>query len=78
MPYRALDGLLMGLFPKMLVMTRDQVTLLESDNVVSPAAIAEHRTLDGLGLSSTAIATEVPAYLYRFRKTGQFARDRPV
>jgi hypothetical protein len=40
--------------------------------VVSQAAIAEHRTLKGLGIDATAIEAVVPSYLWRFRKTGQF------
>ena len=69
------DGLLMGLFPKMLLMTRDQLKLLQSDNVVSQEAIAESRTLEGLGIEPRAIESIVPTYLYRFRKQGQFDRD---
>ena len=69
------DGLLMGLFPKMLLMTRDQLKLLQSDNVVSQEAIGEARTLDGLGIEPRAIESIVPTYLYRFRKQGQFDRD---
>ena len=69
------DGLLMGLFPKMLLMTRDQLKLLQSDNVVSQEAIVEGRTLEGLGIEPRAIESIVPTYLYRFRKQGQFDRD---
>ena len=38
-----------GLFPKLLTTTRDQVDLLASDNVVSAAAEAEGRALEGAG-----------------------------
>jgi NADH dehydrogenase len=69
-----LDSLLMGLFPKMLVMTRDQLKLLEQDNVVSDKAVAAERTLQALGIAPAAIASIVPTYLYRFRKAGQFDR----
>ena len=69
------DGLLMGFFPKMLLMTRDQLKLLQSDNVVSQVAIGEGRTLEGLGIEPRAIESIVPTYLYRFRKQGQFDRD---
>ncbi len=62
--------------PKPLL-TPDQVESLRADNVVSAQAQAEGRTLEGLGLSPTAIAAVVPAYLWRFRKTGQF-RSRAV
>ena len=69
-----LDALLLGAFPKMLVMTRDQLKLLERDNVVSQAAVDAALTLSGLGIEPRAIDSIVPTYLYRFRKTGQFDR----
>ena len=53
-------------------LTPDQVELLKRDNVVSDAAIAEGRTLAGLGIGATAMEAVVPSYLWRFRKTGQF------
>jgi NADH dehydrogenase len=68
----------LGLFPKMLLTTRDQVRLLRHDNVVSAAAESEGRTLAGLGIRPEAYETIVPTYLYRFRKTGQFERQRPA
>lgn len=61
------------LAPKPLL-TRDQVTLLEKDNVVSATAERDARTLRGLGITPTAMMTVIPSYLWRFRKTGQFAR----
>ena len=67
---------MLGLFPKMLLTTRDQLKLLERDNVVSPQAIAAGLTLGGMGIEPTAIESIVPTYLYRYRKTGQFDRDR--
>ena len=36
----------------------------------------EGRTLDGLGLTPTAIEAVVPGYLWRFRKSGQFQTSR--
>lgn len=56
------------------LLTEDQVELLKSDNVVSDAAVAEGRTLAGLGIEPTAIAAELTAYLWRFRPRGQFDR----
>lgn len=56
------------------LLTRDQVELLKQDNVVSAAAEKESRTLRGLGITPTAMMTVIPSYLWRFRKTGQFAR----
>jgi hypothetical protein len=53
-------------------LTPDQVELLKIDNLVSQAASAEGRTLAALGIEPTALATVVPSYLWRFRKTGQF------
>ncbi len=69
-------ALSLGLFPAMLDMTRDQVELLKGDNVVSAAAIAEGRTLRGLGIAPESYEAVVPAYLYRYRKTGQYAAQR--
>jgi uncharacterized protein YbjT (DUF2867 family) len=54
------------------LLTPDQVELLRTDNVVSPAAIAEGRTLEALGIEPAALEAIVPSYLWRFRKTGQF------
>jgi uncharacterized protein YbjT (DUF2867 family) len=58
-------------------LTPDQVELLKTDNVVSQAANAEGRTLAAFGIKPTAIATVVPTYLWRFRKTGQFKSVAP-
>jgi NADH dehydrogenase len=54
------------------LLTPDQVELLRVDNVVSEAAKAEGRTLQGLGIAPEPIAAIVPSYLWRFRKSGQF------
>ncbi len=51
----------------------DQVTLLEQDNLVSAAAKAEGRTLEGLGIAATTYESVVPGYLYAYRPHGQFA-----
>jgi len=57
--------------------TVDQVRLLRKDNVVSAAALADGRTLAGLGLPNAhAIGSIVPAYLERFRPRGQFSHYR--
>jgi NADH dehydrogenase len=56
------------------LLTPDQVELLRQDNVVSDAAKAEGRTLQGLGIDPASIAAIVPTYLWRFRKAGQFKR----
>jgi NADH dehydrogenase len=72
------DKLTLGLLPDAIMMTRDQVTLLKSDNVVSDAANAEGRTLQGLGIEPSSIEAVVPSYLWRFRKTGQFTQARTL
>lgn len=58
------------------LLTVDQVTLLETDNVVSAAAKAEGRTLEGLGIEPTSFEAIVPTYLYAFREHGQFASTK--
>jgi uncharacterized protein YbjT (DUF2867 family) len=70
------DGLTLGLMPDALKLSRDQVTLLQSDNVVSPSAESEGRTLEGLGIGPTSLEAVAPGYLWRYRKTGQFATGR--
>lgn len=70
------DTLTLGLLPADLKLTRDQVVLLQADNVVSEEAKAEGRTFEGLGIQPTAAEAVVPGYLWRFRKAGQFAEGR--
>ncbi|WP_298353553.1 complex I NDUFA9 subunit family protein [Rhodoblastus sp.] len=70
------NKLLLGLLPREFVFTADQVELLKHDNVVSAEAVAEGRTLAGLGITPESIEAIVPTYLYRFRKTGQYADQR--
>ncbi len=70
------DSLSLGLFPKMLLTTRDQIKLLAVDNVVGAKAAADHRTLEGLGIHPEAIESIVPTYLTRFRKAGQFEKQK--
>jgi NADH dehydrogenase len=53
--------------------TPDQVELLKHDNVVSAAAREHARTLEALGIIPNSVASVVPDYLWRFRKTGQFS-----
>ena len=68
-----LQAFFLEFLPKPLL-TRDQVSLLERDNVVSVEAEREGRTLKGLGIAPTALETVLPTYLWRFRKAGQFSR----
>ena len=53
-------------------LTADQVEMLKADNVVGVKAIAEKRTLEGLGLTPRSFRSVTPSYLYRYRKEGQF------
>ena len=69
-----LQAVFLQLMPKPML-TTDQVELLKHDNVVSEQALRDHRTLSALGIEPHTVASIVPEYLWRFRKTGQF-RDR--
>ena len=68
-----LQALFLQFAPGDFKLTPDQVTLLRSDNVVSDAAKAAGLTLEGLGIMPDSMEAIVPQYLWRFRKTGQFA-----
>ncbi len=54
------------------LLTRDQVKLLERDNVVSP----ERPGLQDLGIAPTALEVVLPTYMDRFRRGGRFANDQ--
>ena len=60
--------------PGPLKLTPDQVTMLQSDNVVSDAARAAGLTLQGLGITPESMEAIAPQYLWRFRAAGQFQR----
>lgn len=62
----------LGLLPDNLRLTRDQVELLRKDNVVSDDALADGRTLAGLGVTAGGFDAIASTYLWRFRKKGQF------
>jgi NADH dehydrogenase len=68
-----LQALFLQFAPGDFKLTPDQVMLLRSDNVVSDAAKAAGLTLEGLGITPDSMEAIVPQYLWRFRKTGQFA-----
>ncbi|MEP9374435.1 complex I NDUFA9 subunit family protein [Mesorhizobium sp. KR1-2] len=70
----SLQGAVLGMLPGKLL-TSDQVTLLKSDNVVSPEAEREGRTFAGIGIMPQSTATILPSYLWRYRPAGQFSRD---
>ena len=66
-----MQAMFLQYLPKPLL-TPDQVELLRVDNVVSAAAQAEGRTLQGLNIDPEPMEAIVPSYLWRFRRTGQF------
>ena len=66
-----IQGAVLGLLPKPLL-TRDQVTLLKADNVVSREAEEGRRTFTGLGIHPQSTAAILPSYLWRYRPAGQF------
>ena len=68
-----LQGQIFGVLPKPLL-TSDQVKLLKRDNVVSKTAIEEGRTLVGIGIQPTTLASILPSYLWRYRPAGQFTK----
>ncbi|UYO39771.1 complex I NDUFA9 subunit family protein [Rhodopseudomonas palustris] len=70
----SLQALLLQFAPGAFKLTPDQVRMLEVDNVVSEAAKSAGLTLQGLGIQPDSLQAIVPSYLWRFRKTGQFAR----
>ncbi|WP_299348917.1 complex I NDUFA9 subunit family protein [uncultured Shimia sp.] len=61
------QSILMGLIENK-VLTRDQVKLLQEDNVVAEDA----KTLADLGIRATSTEAILPDYLWRYRPTGQF------
>ncbi|MEH2612594.1 complex I NDUFA9 subunit family protein [Bradyrhizobium sp. AZCC 1693] len=69
-----LQALFLQFAPGALKLTPDQVTLLQSDNVVSDAARAAGLTLEGLGITPESMGVIAPQYLWRFRAAGQFQR----
>ncbi|MEH2511510.1 uncharacterized protein YbjT (DUF2867 family) [Nitrobacteraceae bacterium AZCC 1564] len=70
-----LQSMFLQFAPGDLKLTPDQVELLRSDNVVSDAAKAAGLTLEGLGITPESLEAVAPSYLWRFRKTGQFAHN---
>src|ERR1700742_4697359 len=68
-----LQAMFLQFAPGAMKLTPDQVELLRSDNVVSEAAKSAGLTLEGLGIAPDSLEGVAPQYLWRFRKTGQFA-----
>lgn len=75
MPWWAADlqASLLGLLPNP-PLTRDQVELLKSDNVVSSEAEDAGRTFAALGIQPDSTAAILPTYLWGYRPAGQFTR----
>lgn len=74
-PLAKIQSYFLQFAPGDLKLTPDQVELLRSDNVVSDAAKAAGLTLEGLGVTPDSLAAVAPSYLWRYRKTGQFAHN---
>lgn len=68
-----LQASVLGLLPNP-PLTKDQVTLLRTDNVVSQAAQDEGRTIAAAGIAPKSTAAILPTYLWRYRTAGQFTR----
>jgi uncharacterized protein YbjT (DUF2867 family) len=68
------QSLFLQFAPGPLKLTPDQVTLLQSDNVVSDTAKASGLTLEGLGITADSLEAIAPQYLWRFRAAGQFQK----
>lgn len=69
-----LAGEIFGLLPIFdPPLTRDQVRLLKSDNVVSDDSSI--KTIADLGVAPRTVESIVPSYLVRYRKYGQFAEQ---
>lgn len=63
----SIQGAFFSLMPKP-ILTRDQVTSLKTDNVISDGA----KTLKDLGVESTAMTTILPKYLACYKQGGRF------
>lgn len=68
-----IQGSIMGLLPKPML-TKDQVIMLESDNIVSDVATKAGLTLEGIGIQPVSAEAILPSYLWRFREHGQYNR----
>lgn len=65
-------GEAIGLLPMIdPFLTRDQVKLLKSDNVVGEGA----KTFNALGIYPRSIEAILPSYMVRYRKYGQFSEE---
>ncbi|MDD9876426.1 MAG: complex I NDUFA9 subunit family protein, partial [Magnetovibrio sp.] len=62
----AMEAVFLQMLPKPLL-TTDQVSLMERDNVIS----GQHPGLDALGIEASAAEAILPTYLHRFRTPSQ-------
>jgi NADH dehydrogenase len=72
-PVAKIQGMVLGQLARVGIappITLDQVKMLERDNVVSPGA----KSLADLGITPTSMEAILPAYLARFRPSGQYDR----
>lgn len=75
-PLVGLAGEVAGVLPFLdPPITRDQIKLLKSDNVVGASGEADVGSIRDLGVEPTALEAIVPSYLARYRKYGQFNED---
>ena len=72
-PIARLAASLIAIWPSPLI-TPDQVTQLGLDTLVSPEAARQKRTLEAFGVTPTSMDAVLPAYMWRFRKNGEFDR----
>ena len=70
-PFVKLIAKLTGWIPGAPI-TQDQVITMQSDNVVSSAAIRQKLTLEGMGIAPKSLASILPDYLVQFRQNGQY------
>lgn len=61
-PVAHIQAAFLQLMPKPLL-TRDQVRLLKTDNIVSPKAITDKMTFEGMGITPVSMAQILPTYL---------------
>lgn len=73
-PLMGLAGETIGFLPFFdAPITRDQIRLLKTDNVVGASGEENVGTLGDLGVSPATVEAILPTYMVRFRKYGQFA-----
>ena len=73
-PLAGLAGEVAGILPFMdPPITRDQVKLLKTDNVVGVSGEANIGTLSDLGVKAETVEAILPTYMEQYRKYGQFS-----